>query len=500
MASENSIADFFADRSVFITGSTGFVGKVLVEKLLRACPKIKRLYLLMRTSSSKDIATRRRELINNQVFAWLDQPSALDKIVAIAGDMTLPGLGISASDMQLLVDEVSIVFNSAASVRFDHELKDALETNVKGPRQLLAICQKMKKLEAFVHVSTAFNNLDKDVVGEMIYPSHMDPIKLLNFLESIDGDFTKSITTQLLGKSNPNTYTFSKSLAEQILERERFNVPLAIVRPSIVTAAAKEPTPGWIDSLYGPTGLIAGGAKGFLRLFKCDASCVIDLIPVDYAVNLMIAVAWHQAITNPSQLTIYTSSTSYHNPITIQQLRLLSEDAVIKYPPKEIMWCPSGECTNRDWYFRINVLFTHYLPAYCLDFISQLTGKRAKMVKLYERVFKATSSLGFFNSHQWQFVSENSLKIRSQMSTSDQHAFDFDVRHLNWRTYFETYVQGIRQFILKDDPSTLPQARKLLVRMYLLKLFIRSLVSLCFVLSVISKTRHIFQSSISSLL
>lgn len=40
---------------------------------------------------------------------------------------------------------------------------------------------------------------------------------------------------RLLGKSNPNTYTFSKSLAEQILEREKQNVPLAIVRPSIVT-------------------------------------------------------------------------------------------------------------------------------------------------------------------------------------------------------------------------------------------------------------------------
>lgn len=77
----------------------------------------------------------------------IDQPGALDKIVAIAGDMTLPGLGISASDMQLLVNDVSIIFNSAASVRFDHDLKDALETNVKGPRQLLAICQKMKKLE-----------------------------------------------------------------------------------------------------------------------------------------------------------------------------------------------------------------------------------------------------------------------------------------------------------------------------------------------------------------
>ncbi len=67
MVSESTIADFFQDRSVFITGSTGFVGKVLVEKLLRSCPKIKRLYLLMRTSSSKDISSRRSELVNNQV-------------------------------------------------------------------------------------------------------------------------------------------------------------------------------------------------------------------------------------------------------------------------------------------------------------------------------------------------------------------------------------------------------------------------------------------------
>jgi fatty acyl-CoA reductase len=87
-----------------------------------------------------------------------------------------------------------------------------------------------------------------------------------------------------------------------------------------------------------------------------------------------------------------------------------------------------------------------------------------KQVKLYERVFRAISNLGFFNSHQWQFVSENSLTIQSKMSTADRKIFDFDVRQLNWRSYFETYVQGIRLFILKDDPSTLPQARKTLVR------------------------------------
>lgn len=67
MASESSIADFFENRSVFITGSTGFVGKVLVEKILRSCPKVKRLYLLMRTSDTKHITLRRNELITNKV-------------------------------------------------------------------------------------------------------------------------------------------------------------------------------------------------------------------------------------------------------------------------------------------------------------------------------------------------------------------------------------------------------------------------------------------------
>lgn len=94
----------------------------------------------------------------------------------------------------------------------------------------------------------------------------------------------------------PNTYTYTKKLAEQILEKECGTVPLAIVRPSIVTAALREPFPGWIDNLNGPTGLIAGGGKGFIRVFKAESPDLItDLIPVDLSINLMIAVAWHTA-------------------------------------------------------------------------------------------------------------------------------------------------------------------------------------------------------------
>ena len=84
-----------------------------------------------------------------QVFEQLrnDRPQAITKLIPVAGDVTLDGLGLSPSDVQLLCDNVSIVFNSAATVRFDEELKTAVEMNVKGPQRLITLCHKMKCLD-----------------------------------------------------------------------------------------------------------------------------------------------------------------------------------------------------------------------------------------------------------------------------------------------------------------------------------------------------------------
>jgi len=65
------IADFYKGRSIFVTGSTGFMGKILVEKLLHACPDINTIYLLVRPLKGMDIQCRLQGLVQNQV----DQPS-----------------------------------------------------------------------------------------------------------------------------------------------------------------------------------------------------------------------------------------------------------------------------------------------------------------------------------------------------------------------------------------------------------------------------------------
>ena len=67
MEEQSNIAHFFRKRCVFVTGATGFMGKVLVEKLLRSCPDIEKIYILLRPSKGKNASARLNELMESQV-------------------------------------------------------------------------------------------------------------------------------------------------------------------------------------------------------------------------------------------------------------------------------------------------------------------------------------------------------------------------------------------------------------------------------------------------
>lgn len=61
----------------------------------------------------------------------------------------------------------------------------------------------------------------------------------------------------------------------------------------LVCGAWKEPTPGWVDNMFAFTGLLVGMGKGFLRSLYIKTGIKLDFIPVDIAINLMIAAAWN---------------------------------------------------------------------------------------------------------------------------------------------------------------------------------------------------------------
>ena len=59
----------------------------------------------------------------------------------------MPYLGISSSDMHIIEDNVSVVFHSAARVKFDDDLRIAIESNVKGPGTVMTFCRNLKHLK-----------------------------------------------------------------------------------------------------------------------------------------------------------------------------------------------------------------------------------------------------------------------------------------------------------------------------------------------------------------
>lgn len=66
-AAPTTLQKFYQNKSVFLTGGTGFLGKVIMEKLLRSC-EIDTIYVLIRSKKGKDIATRMEDVVNDVVI------------------------------------------------------------------------------------------------------------------------------------------------------------------------------------------------------------------------------------------------------------------------------------------------------------------------------------------------------------------------------------------------------------------------------------------------
>jgi len=88
-----------------------------------------------------------------QLFDLLrkENPNFTEKLHAVSGDGSLPGLGLSSEDRQFLVDNVSVVFHVAATVRFDDPLDRAILLNVRGTRDIALMAREMPNLAVGVH-------------------------------------------------------------------------------------------------------------------------------------------------------------------------------------------------------------------------------------------------------------------------------------------------------------------------------------------------------------
>jgi fatty acyl-CoA reductase len=462
-----SVPQFYVDRSIFITGGTGFMGKVLVEKLLRSCPGIKNIYLLIRPKRGQEVSARLDELLGGPLFDTLrkERPHELNKVIPICGDITAEQLGISENDQVLLCKTVSVVFHSAATVKFDEKLKLSVTINMLGTKRLVELCHRMQSLDALIHLSTAYCNCDRSEVEEVIYPPPFSPDDIISLINWLPEDMLDELTPSLIGK-RPNTYTFTKALTEYMLFKHAANLPVAIVRPSIVLSSLNEPLVGWVDNWNGPTGIVSAVGKGLYRTIMCKKEMRADLVPVDIVINLMIVSAWRTATLKQNQMKIYNCCTGQQKPITWDQFVNLSIDNMRKHPLEGVLWYPTGKLRMNRPLNELHAFFTHFIPAYVLDILARIAGKKPIMVKVQDKLAKAVNCLEYFTTHEWNFRDGNVKDLLTHLSNEDKEMFQFDVTLIEWHRYIERYVLGFREFLFKQKPESLPVSRKKLSRLY----------------------------------
>ncbi|XP_050501734.1 putative fatty acyl-CoA reductase CG5065 [Diabrotica virgifera virgifera] len=488
--STNSINDFYKSSNVLITGGTGFVGKALLEKLLRSCPGIQRIYLLMRSKKGRNVNERLDELLKNPVFGRLreENDDIFMKIRPILGDISLVNLGMCNQDLLELVENVDIVFHSAATVKFNEDLKQALIYNALGTKRILDFCCLLKQLKSFVYVSTAFSNPDKENISESVYEAPYNPEDIFTLIEDLSKDSFDMLSHKLLG-NHPNTYTYTKAMAEQMVLMFSNRIPSAIVRPSIITAAWREPYPGWVDSVSGITGVFMECGRGTIKSVLCNEKYKMDIIPVDIVVNTLITSAWHTVYHRSSSLRVYNCTSGQINPITWRDFKNLTLKYSRESPSKYVTWYPGFTYRTSKSLHKLFATMYHIVPSAVLDAYLLSTRRKPMMLKISTKFYDALLAGSFFSTNEWNFqVSTMKSLTKVVNGATDGANFETNFKSENgftWEEYVQCFHLGVRQYILKDKPTSLVEARKKLKRLYWFQkmlelLFFYTVLRICF--------------------
>src|SRR5919198_1126816 len=137
---------------VLLTGAPGFLGMELLARYLERTDRS--VYTLVRAESQAAAEARLRAVLEALLG---DTEAYVHRVVALRGDLSRPGLGLTAARREELAEAVADVVHCAASISFDLPLEEARDINVEGTRQLLelaALAQCRGGLRNFSPLST----------------------------------------------------------------------------------------------------------------------------------------------------------------------------------------------------------------------------------------------------------------------------------------------------------------------------------------------------------
>ncbi|KMT03618.1 hypothetical protein BVRB_8g190320 [Beta vulgaris subsp. vulgaris] len=473
----SSINEFLGSKTILITGATGFIAKILLDKILRVQPNVKKIYLLIRARDANGANTRLQdEVLGKELFNVLREKMGpnferliSDKITPVAGDTSYENFGLTAGQLTEMNEDIDIVINVAATTKFDERYDVALGVNTFGAKHVVNFAKKCANIQLLIHVSTAYVCGEKrglisekpTAMGETLNgATGLDIGSEMKLAEQTLMDLKarevpeKEIrrTMKILGSQRaklygwPNTYVFTKAMGEMHVAQLRGNLPVIIMRPTIVCSTLKEPFPGWVEGCRTLDSVAVAYGKGSLKLFLADGTSVLDLIPADMFVNAMI-VAMKSHVNQP-YLTIYQVGSSYRNPITFKEVHGTLYRYFTKNPWSNREGIPvkiaEGLVLNNILIFQIIIMVWQFLVQMILILVRRMAGGsniQRSLFNLDKKLNIVTRLVDLYKPYLFfkgVFVDANTEKllITARDNGLNEDIFNFDPLSINWNDYF----------------------------------------------------------------
>lgn len=479
---------FYANRNIFITGCTGFLGKVILEKIVRELPSnsVGKFFLFVRTKKGEKPQDRvTKQIVGSRIFDRLrsERGPGFDeflksKIITVEGDLTATKLGLAEEEIKRLKEEVEIVIHCAATLDFDEPFDLAIAHNVEATLELFNLSKSFKKLLVFTHISTAYVNSNTDTSTRATVGQRRSKETLVMMrdasadVEKIFANFRRMTPTELrkigpsICKYNhfPNTYTYTKCLTEHLLVKNRDKVPLVIMRPTIIGAAWKEPVEGWIDSSLAAAALYLSAGVGFLKFFPCKSNLNGDQIPVDIVSNATLVNTYLNA-KKDAVTYCHVGSTARH-PVTWEQVQSSVVPYWLAFPPEKAIAKISFRPISNIYAYYFQHLFLFQIPIEMFNLYSkllssdQVTKKKAELMKkMASQQSKKVKQLTHFTTNEWFFEDGNLQSCFNVLSKEDKEKYQCDIAAIDWDKYFRAFCWGLATYVLneknREHPSNL---------------------------------------------
>ncbi|MBI4465375.1 MAG: SDR family oxidoreductase [Acidobacteria bacterium] len=501
-----SIRETLSGKQILLIGVTGFIGKVWLVHLFRDLPEVGKIYVLIRRHGAHTALRRFEKIVaESPLFDSFHESYGTrlaeflrEKVEVVEGDVSQAGVGLEPEILRRLCQNLDLVVNSSGLTDFNPDLREALATNVDAVAHLLDFLRQTDHA-ALLHLSTCYavgtcdgrvseepapnytparvagfdaeqerrslqelvrrvearahspllteefrrHALEKSPAGKSLSGSTLEKQIWKQRSRWVRNHLTRAGLRRARELGWPNTYTFTKSLAESLIQRLGSDLPISVVRPSIVESSIEQPFRGWIEGVNTSAPLSYLLGTYFRQLPSNQRKC-LDVIPVDLVCRGMTLIA--AALVQRRHEKLYQLATSASNPCNMRrsiELTCLAHRKYYRTQDGLEHWLRSRFDTisvSKERYQKFSAPRQKALVRALqrttppLPFLRPPLARTERNLDRVEKIIELYEPFILHNDHV--FEAENIEKLSQALVPQERETFGYDVRSIDWWDYW----------------------------------------------------------------